>query len=77
MVTLPRIGTAVVLSWVYKAGICQPTSWATRVQVLAHDHVLELSRFDQQAPQLLAVLHHRLRLGHHGLPGLRALILGR
>jgi hypothetical protein len=26
---LPRIGTAVVLSWVYQAGICQPTSWAT------------------------------------------------
>jgi hypothetical protein len=22
-------------------------------------------RLDQQAPQLLAVLHHKLRLGHH------------
>ncbi len=28
-VALPRIGTAVVLSWVYQAGICQPASWAT------------------------------------------------
>jgi hypothetical protein len=26
---------------------------------------------------VLAVLHHKLRLGHHGLPGLMALILGR
>ncbi len=28
-VALPRIGTAVALSWVYQAGICQPASWAT------------------------------------------------
>src|SRR5690348_862920 len=28
-VALPMIGTAVVLSWVYQAGICQPASWAT------------------------------------------------
>src|SRR5262249_25454905 len=35
-----------------------------RVQVLAHDHVLELRRLDQQAPQLLAVLDHKACLRH-------------
>src|SRR5262249_54000921 len=36
----------------------------TRVQVLAHDHVLELRCLDQQAPQLLAVLDHKPCLRH-------------
>jgi hypothetical protein len=35
------------------------------VQVLAHDHVLDLRRFDQQAPQLLAVLDYELHFCHH------------
>jgi hypothetical protein len=36
----------------------------TRVQVLAQDHVLDLRRLDQQAPQLLAVLDHQPCLRH-------------
>jgi hypothetical protein len=36
----------------------------TRVQVLAHDHVLVLRCLDQQAPQMLAVLDHKPWLRH-------------
>ena len=38
-----------------------------RIQVLAHDQVLDLRRLDQQVPQMLAVLDHELRLCHDGL----------
>ena len=37
-----------------------------RVQVLAHDQVLDLRRLYQQVPQVLAVLDDKLRLGHQG-----------
>src|SRR6185312_4712530 len=40
----------------------------TGVQVLAHDHVLDLHRLDQQGPQLLAVVDDKLCFRHDGLP---------
>jgi len=39
------------------------------IQVLAHDHVLDLRRLDQQAPQLLTVLDHKPCLSHHRSQG--------
>src|SRR6202007_3338547 len=36
--------------------------------VLAHDHVLDLHRLDQQCPQLLAVVDYKLCFRHDGLP---------
>ena len=35
-----------------------------RVQVLAHDQVLDLSRLSEQVPQVLTMLNDDLRLGH-------------
>jgi hypothetical protein len=40
----------------------------TGVQVLAHDHVLDLRCLDQQGPQLLAVVDDKLCFRHDGLP---------
>ena len=37
-----------------------------RIQVLAHDQVLDLRRLYQQVPQMLAMLNDKFRLGHHG-----------
>jgi hypothetical protein len=37
-----------------------------RIQVLAHDQVLDLRRLQQQVPQVLAMLNDKLRLGHQG-----------
>jgi hypothetical protein len=47
----------------------EPVLWPglqaeTRVQVLAHDQVLDLGRLGEEVPQVLTVFNDDLRLGH-------------